>query len=63
MKARKRPSKREVNARYKRTAYMLARHVRLQYGGDDPLKWPTDILKELASTLRLLHHQGADDGG
>lgn len=37
---------------------MLVRHVVQYYGRDDPLTWPTDMLKDLARTLKKLEPRG-----
>lgn len=37
-----------------RVTKLLVEHVLRFYGGDDPLRWPTDRLRDLARTLRRL---------
>ena len=44
----------DVRTRRRAATRMLVRHVVRFYGTDDPLKWPTDMLKDLARTLYKL---------
>ena len=41
-----------------RTIELLLDHVIGYYGGDDPLKWPTDLLKQMARSLATHRVEG-----
>ena len=41
-----------------RTIELLLDHVISYYGGPDPLKWPTDMLKQLATSLATHRVEG-----
>lgn len=56
---RKAKARRDDRRRAESAMRGLAEHARLYYGGDSPLTYPTDALKQYGRTLQRLWELGA----